>query len=199
MHTIIQDNIDNKGRVTAYVDGFIVLEKSGTVKYLSMFGTTTAVKALSAQIIANRDGIHLLDDTGEFVLQEGYRPLEIKRDDGAIRSFTRSVRPGVTHKILFAWGDFMPWKNPGAREFIAFGPTDASARKRVFHIVDKLSEAPLMASWTDWLWDQLAMDAVSPIMGGSVPELLHCRMIPMPDEAWLEERILQDLAILKSA
>lgn len=201
MHTIIQDNKENKGRVQAYVDSFILTETAASVKYLSMFGTTGSIKSLTAQIIANRDSIHLMDDTNRFILQEGYKPLELKRGLDSMRTNTRNVKPGVTHKILFSPDYFVPWKKNGVLEFITFGSTDEEARKRTFHIVDKLTQVPLKDAWIDWLWETLTLDSTlpMPIVGGDVPEFANCRMIPIPNDDWLEARIQENLEILQAA
>ncbi|MFZ5572882.1 MAG: hypothetical protein ACOZF0_20985 [Thermodesulfobacteriota bacterium] len=201
MHTIIQENKENKGRVQAHVDSFILTETAAPVKYLSLFGTTGAVKSLAAQIIANRDSIHLMDETGRFILQEGCKPLELKRGGDSMRTYTRNVKPGVTHKILYSPDCFVPWKKTGACEFITFGPTDEEARKRAFHIVDRLTNVPLKDAWIDWLWETLTLDSMlpMPVVGGDVPEFANCRMIPIPNDDWLEARIREDLDILQAA
>ncbi len=201
MHKIIQNNKENKGRVQAYADSFILTETSGSVKYLSMFGTTGAVKSLAAQIIGNRDSIHIIDETGSFILHEGYKPLELSRGTDPIRSYTRNVKPGVTHKILYSPDYFVPWKKQDVREFITFGQNDEDARKRVFHIVDKLGNVPLKASWLDWLWEKMTMDSMlpMPIVGGDVLEFANSRIVSVPDDAWLEACIQEDLEILKTA
>ena len=200
MHKVIQENKDNKGRVQVYADSFILTETFGSVKYLSMFGTTGAVKSLAAQIISNRDSIHIIDESGKYVLQEGYKPLELNRGTDPLRTYTRCVKPGVTHKILFSPDYFIPWKKVDAAEFITFGPTDQDARKRAFHIVDKLGNVPLKETWIDWLWEKLLEDSFSPmpIVGGIVQEFTNSRIVPVPNDAWLETCIKEDLAMLKT-
>ena len=201
MHKIIQENMENNGRVQAYADSFILTESFGSVKYLSMFGTTGAVKSLTAQIIGNRNDVRIIDDNGRFILQEGDKPLELTRGDDPMRVYTRCVKPGVTHKILFSPDAFSPWRKPGVSEFVTFGTTDPDARKRAFHIVDILGNVPLKESWTDWLWEKMTLDDLSPmpIVGGDVPEFANSRIISVPDDAWLEACIKEDLEFLKTA
>ena len=200
MHKIVQENKDNKGRVQVYADSFILTETFGSVKYLSMFGTTGAVKSIAAQIISNRDSIHIIDETGKHVLQDGYKPLELNRGNDWLRNYTRCVKPGVTHKILYSVDYFIPWKKMEVSEFITFGPTDQDARKRAFQIVDKLGNVPLKETWIDWLWEKLMEDnfTPTPIVGGAIPEIANSAIVSVPGDTWLEACIMRDLEKLKT-
>ncbi len=201
MHKIVQESMESRGRVQAYSDSFILTESFGSVKYLSMFGASIAVKSLTAQIIGNRDSVHIVGDSGRFILSGGCGPLELTRGTEHLRTYTRNVRPGVTHKILYSPDYFVPWKKSDVREFITFGPTDEDARKRAFSIVDKLGNVPLKTSWRDWLWERMTLDdmAPMPIVGGDVPEFANSRFMFVPGDAWLEACIREDLEILKTA
>ncbi|QTA78435.1 Uncharacterized protein dnl_06570 [Desulfonema limicola] len=201
---IIQTGNESCGQVYVYCDTYVLSDNTDSVKYLSFFGATAAVKSVTAQIIGNREGVLLENESG-FIKQDSTGNfLRLKRGYTAqVKTLTKNLKPGITHKIIYAHALFSPWKFEDTSRFIAFGKTEEEAVNRTFFIVDKLTSIPLKESWKYWLWQKLTQDTETeevPVKtGGDSDRFSFCRILNVPDDDWLENEIRTDLEYLKAA
>ncbi len=156
MHEITQTDSKCSGQVGVYADSFIITI-DGNVIHMSTFGTTSAMKSITAQIVNNRNGILINGDDGYIKTVTEY-PIHLKRGYDQVRTITKNIRPGIVNRIFYSENLFRPWKVDGERIFLAFGETEEQARSRTFSVADKISEIPLKETWKDWLWEILTVD-----------------------------------------
>jgi hypothetical protein len=204
MYTIYQSNLESAGQVKVYADSFIITE-DGNVIYASMFGTSAAMKSISAQIIENKFGILICDnETGNLFNNKAGYPLHLTKGNERMRTITKNLKPGVVHRILYSESFFVPRSAQGDEKFLAYGETDEEAITRAFRIVDKLSEIPLKDTWKHWLFNMLMEPDYSfdPLIVGGLdhaPQFKRCRLFVKPPESYLEEQIRENLSELKAA
>lgn len=199
MYRIIQKEVSGK-MVQAYVDSFILTsnETAGSVKYLSMFGSSVIVKALIAQIIENNSP-NLVNAKNQYIVGNTGTPVKITRGFQHLRVATKALKPGITHKIIFSEEHFKPWKKKNPKEFLTFGNTIEKAKERAFKVIDKITTVPLKPSWINWLWRILTEDAdlPVPILGGQDEILKYAAILRVPNSDWLETQIKENLEELK--
>lgn len=184
----------NLSQVNVYCDSFIVF--NGTVIFLSFYGTTVAVKSITAQIINNRGGIYLIDPTGQYFSPDE-KDIELKRNSTRLMHIGKNIKPGITQKILFSENLFFPWKNGNSR-FLAFGETEKDAISRGFAVIDKMTTVPLKISWKNWLWERLQENADTPMIQSNLKEFGYCKILDMPSDEDLEAEIIENLELLKT-
>jgi len=206
-HTIFQDD-SNQWRVQAFVDSYVLSEENGNVIFLSMFGSTLSVKSLTAQILNNRDNIHIKDGFDRIIkTKEDHRFISVHKGSSILKSYNRNIKPGITQKVLFSEDCFVPWKSEhnNSKLFI-FGKTEQEAKERAFKIIDKCTLVPLKLSWVNWLWNKvIEYNNDRPYFeqdictGGELPsDMKVCKFVQMPSSDWLESEVRENFKELAS-
>ncbi len=170
------------GKVYAYTKAYI-LDAEGNILWISLFGSSTALKTLAAQLFSGQgadvrkaDGWQLLD--------------RIRKGENPLKTLTQ-VTADVAHKILFRPDAFMPWKlESSEKRILVFGETLDKAKSRLFKIVDRMVPTPLSPRWSGWLWENVKEHDIRLFLPDPGPFDV-CRYVELPAD--LEERLLDDL------
>lgn len=170
------------GSVTCYSDGYI-LDASGEILYLSIFGGPMELKTITAQIMQGWQ-VNVYEDCTDWRYV-----TRIARGRKFVKPWSANMA-NVGHKVFFSLTDFTPWKNEFSGSCaLVFGRDLEQAKNRLFLIVRAMSTVPLSPQWSDWLWS--VCEDVEFQKFGEQEEFKVCRYVFVPDN--LDEKLLDDL------
>lgn len=198
MYKIIQQTIGRQAAI--FCDEFIAFN-DGSLIYGSMFGPAMAIKAITAQILQRRPMLSLIDTQNNVLVKSNYGSnLTILRgSEDFLRIITRTVKPGVVHKLFYADNMFRPWCYDSSKKFLVYGKDWIDAAAMAFKIIDKKSSVPLKAQWQDWLWEKLdEWQHLDVVQSKTLPEpFKFFKVMETIPDSKLEYWIKQDLDELK--
>ena len=170
------------GKVYGYARGYI-LDAEQNVLWLSLFGGSTSIKALTAQLFGG--------DSIEIRTPGARNPvIAVQKGKNTLRALTQAAGD-IVHKIIFQPGVLIPWKlELQEKRIVTFGKTIEEAKQHLFRSVDKLVPTPLSPKWTHWVWENVE-DLDLTLFAPAIEQFTVCRYVRVPDD--FEARILDDL------
>lgn len=164
-------------RVSCWTDRFITIGRE--IRLISLFGTSTRVKTLTAIIIK-----------GEAVyLHECWRSpggLGVMRSDRKIKAFTRQLARGVMHCLLFVPDYLVPEGEFAEKTF--YGDSREQLLHKFFYAAQKRYSTPLLPEWSEWLLENMEHIGQNEIEALGFDQVLNCKFL---EEADLEARLFE--------
>jgi hypothetical protein len=162
-------------RVSCWTDRFIAVDRE--LRFISLFGSSTRVKTITAIILK-----------GEIVyLQQcwtGENAFAVERSTRGVKAITRQMARGVTHCLLYT-PDYLVPEGEFA-EKIFYGDSMEQIYQKFFYAAEKRYSTPFLPDWTEWLWDQMAQTVEINALGFN-----QVQGIKFLDENDLEERLFE--------
>jgi hypothetical protein len=170
------------GKVYGYARGYI-LDAEQNVLWLSLFGGSTSIKALAAQLF-NGDSLEIRTPGARSPV------LSVQKGKNTLRALTRAAGD-IVHKIIFQPGALIPWRS-GIEEkrIVTFGKSIEEAQQHLFRSVDRLVPTPLSPKWSSWVWENVE-DLDLTFFTPAIEQFAFCRYVRVPDD--FERRLLNDL------
>ncbi len=165
----------------AYCDAFII-DKAGVnpilCQFLSLIGTPSTVKAISALLYSNRSCF----------LSNGKKEFQIRFDRGIQTLRTRKIDDSVV-KIFVGTNSKT---GEGLQESFVFGQDEETLKHRAFLILDAATSIPLKPEWENWLYEEI-LDSL-PLYSFGSKELTHSCLIRWPDnDSFIQEKVLEGI------
>jgi hypothetical protein len=153
---ISMDDYQKGIAITAYTDGYSY-DEYNSLYLISILGHDSAVKAISAGIISQRDVTIEQEGTGRpysALYGEKYRIMSARLDSGLLHQI-------VAVDELFSQGS-------NGRGLIYIG-RNTDITTVIFTTIKTNLGTPLLPEWSEWLMGQLREEASLEFMQGSVP------------------------------
>jgi hypothetical protein len=170
------------GKVYGYARGYI-LDAEQHILWLSLFGGSTSIKALSAQLFGG--------GSIEIRTPGARNPIvSAQKGKNTLRALTQAASD-IVHKIIFQPGTLIPWKSElQEKRIVTFGRSIDEAKLHLFRSVDRLVPTPLSSKWTWWVWENVE-DLDLTLFAPAIEQFTVCRYVRVPDD--FEARLLDDL------
>jgi hypothetical protein len=178
---------------TAYCDALIARKiepgyQDGTQFYqtefraflLSLVGTASYIKTISAQVITGKE-LYFEEERKQisccFYSRDQKTGENIKTV--RVRKIGETVNKIIVHRFLYEESD---------RAAIVFGRDQLLVKERAFRRLDACTAIPLKQQWSEWLWDEVLQPEQLFSYGGS--DLRFAYLISWPAEEELQEMVL---------
>ncbi|MFA5183586.1 MAG: hypothetical protein WC405_19945 [Syntrophales bacterium] len=161
--------------VSCWTNRFISV--GGEIRFISLFGSSTRVNTIRA-IILKGEVVYLQN------CWTGKNRSKVKRSSHQVKCFTRQLARGVNHCLLYT-PDYLVPEGEFA-EKIFYGDSIEQIQQKFFYASEKRYSTPLLPTWTEWLWDQMAQAEDIDALGFNL-----VRSVEFLEENDLEERLFE--------
>jgi len=174
--------------VGCYTDAYILGPKA-ELYLISLFGTHTRVNAVKA-LILDGDAVYV-QDLESIGWKERRQVQRSKLSSGIgsnvlipLKTLNRKLAPEVSHSLIYAFPVLEPESKYEAGCKIIFG-SPAEVRRKFFSAVQNHYSTPLLPEWTDWLWEEMAVEPLA-VLGFE-----EAYRVTFLDEGFLEQRLFE--------
>ena len=155
-HTIDPENLYtiSAGGFSATADAFARDDDTDGLWFLSMVGSQTALKAISASLLKQPpDAAHLIRGADGMALSDGYQRCVIPHE--TIGTWTTKIArlhvSGGWHALVYTKTAEFGYEKDS---FLLLAQTREEAPALHHRFLDRRSPLPLHSSWADWLWER---------------------------------------------
>ena len=114
--------------------------------------------------------------------------LNLKFSPGTVRTYRNRKIGDTVNKVVITTGYFQEKTRTST---VVFGSNLSTVQERAFLSFDAATSIPLKPQWQNWLWDEILEPEKLCSFGGE--ELQEAYLIKWPDDAKLEEQILEGI------
>ena len=165
-----------------YLDGSYIYRTEFRAFLMSLVGTASYIKTISAQLSTGEE--LLFGDDNETKIPchfycRNFGKAAENTKSVRIRKIGETVNKIIVHRYLYEDDD---------RAAVVFGKDLLTVKERAFRRLDASTAIPLKRQWMDWLWDEVMGPEQLFAYGGE--DLRHAFLLSWPPEEELQTRIL---------
>lgn len=166
-----------------YTDAYVI-GPDGEIYLLSLFGSASRVQAVRAAIL-NGYPVYI-QEIGN--LSWHNRRKAQRFADGKMQVWNRKLGPDVAHALVLAPAVLSPEPPSDDARWLGykvFYGTAAEVKEKFFYAAQKHYATPLLPPWTDWLWEEMAVEPLEAL------GFAQAYQVTFIDQSVLERRLFE--------